>query len=100
MAGLLGQPRGLLSPRQVRQPGAPGGQPSPLMGMGMPMMGGQGGGDPRDAPGTSVSIWRELMRGLSQQGIGALGTSNAGSVFSPANRAMLAPAYQKKGGGK
>ena len=99
MAGLLGRHRGLLgSPRQVRQPGTPGGQPSPFMGMdmGMPMMDGQGGGDPRDAPGTSVSIWRELMRGLSQQGIGALGTNS--NTFSPANLKFLAPEYQKGGG--
>ena len=93
MPGLLGQPRGgLLSPRQIRQPGAPGGQPLPMPYMGMPM-GGQGGGDPRDAPGTSVSIWRELMRGLSQQGLGMLGTQS--NTFSPANLKLLAPEYQK-----
>ena len=56
--------------------------------------GAEGGANPLDAPGTSVSIWRELMRGLSSQGIGALAPSNAGTVFSAANRAQLAPAYQ------
>lgn len=100
MAGLLSPRSGglLASPRQVRMPAPmPQGAPSPFMGM-MGGMEGQGAGmDPRDAPGTSVSIWRELMRGLSQHGMGALAPGMAGQIFSGPNRAMLGPAYQRKG---
>ena len=59
-----------------------------------------GPADPRDAPGSGVSIWRELMRGLSEYGIGALAPNIAGKVFSAENRALLAPDYQKSGKGK
>lgn len=95
--GLLGSP----SPRQVRVPGQPGmGGGMPFMGMGGMM--GQGGGavDPRDAPGTGLSIWREMMRGLSQHGIAALSPDMAGTIFSGPNRALLGSAYQKQPKGK
>lgn len=46
--------------------------------------------------GQGAGILRELMRGLSSQGLGALAPENAGSVFSPGSRALLAPAYQGK----
>ena len=93
--GLLASP----SPRQVRIPAAMPQGPSPFMGM-MGGMGGQGGGvDPRDAPGSGVSIWREIMRGLSEHGIAALSPDMAGQVFSGANRALLGAAWQKGGRG-
>lgn len=53
-----------------------------------------GGMDPRDAPGSGLSIWRELMRGLSQHGIAAVSPDMAGQIFSGPNRALLGPAYQ------
>lgn len=59
-----------------------------------------GGMDPRDAPGSGLSIWRELMRGLSSQGIAALSPDMAGKIFSPENRALLGPAYQPQKKGK
>lgn len=70
------------------------------MDMAMALMAPQQGSapDPRDAPGSGVSIMRELMQGLSTYGIGALAGNNAGNVFSPANRALLAPEYQRQKG--
>ena len=50
--------------------------------------------------GPGAMIWRELMRGLSTKGLGALAPENAGKVFSPEFRALLAPEYHKSGKGK
>lgn len=76
-------------------------QASPfMMMMGGPAPGPSGGEDPRDAPGSGVSIWRELMRGLSEYGIGALSPDLASQIFSPENRALLGEAYQKQSKGK
>lgn len=86
MAGLLSSPmtQGLLNRPQSAGWMTAGGGTGP-----------GGGMDPRDAPGSGLSIWRELMRGLSSQGIAALSPDMAGKIFSPENRALLAPAYQK-----
>jgi hypothetical protein len=102
MPGLL-SPRnqGLLqgAPRQVSVPGA---QPQSAGWM----MAGSAGGPPAvgsdewalTTGGPGAMVWRELMRGLQSQGIGALAPGNAGKVFSPEFRALLGPAYQKGGG--
>ena len=45
--------------------------------------------------GPGAALWRELMRAMSTQGVGALAPNNAGQTFSPDIRALLAPAYQK-----
>lgn len=109
MPGLLdiSRPGLLASPnvRQVRVPGQPGTGVSPFMGMGGM---GQGGGPPAygsdewalTTGGPGAMMWRELIRGLQSQGLGALAPGNAGKVFSPEYRALLGPEYQKgsKGG--
>jgi hypothetical protein len=48
--------------------------------------------------GPGAMLMRELMRGFSQYGLGALAPSMAGKVFSDEYRALLAPEYQKKSG--
>jgi len=47
--------------------------------------------------GQGAMILRELMRGLSSEGLAALAPENAGNVFSPQSRALLAPEYQQRG---
>jgi hypothetical protein len=92
MPGLLASKPapGLLERPFVRQVTAPGMAPQ-----GAGWMAAGGAMDPRDIPGSGVSIWRELMRGMSKNGIAAL-APNA-KTFSPENRALLAPMYQQKG---
>lgn len=53
-----------------------------------------GGANPLDTPGSGVSIWRELVRGLSNYGLGALDPKM--NAFSPENRALLGPRFQNK----
>ena len=90
--------------RQVRMP--PQSQPIPIEASPFAMMG--QGGPPAvgsdswamQTGGPGAMIMRELMRGLSQHGIGALAPNMAGKVFSDEYRALLAPEYQKSGKGK
>jgi len=47
--------------------------------------------------GPGALMWRELLRAMSTQGIGAMAPGNAGDTFSPFVRQFLAPQYQKQG---
>ena len=111
MTGILGgqsMPPSILGGnyRPIRQVSVPQGQQQPMQAnpFAMPAQG--------EAPaygsdqwalqtgGPGAMIWRELMRGLSQHGIGALAPNMAGKVFSDEYRALLAPEYQKQAKGK
>lgn len=96
MPGLLSPRGGLLTPppasRNIRTPGQ-----APQQGPGWMGMGGMGGGQDAPAFDPGAGIWREIMQGLSQQGIGALAPSMAGKTFSPASRKLLGGEYLKKG---
>lgn len=88
MAGILGtgQPGGILGLLAMQQQQAP----APA----------QYGSDQwaMQTGGPGAALWRELMRAMSTQGVGALAPANAGDQFSQFTRQYLAPQYRGQGG--